>query len=563
MTSRSVVCLFVALLVSLPAAALVDDATPPENPDLAAANQLFQSGEFGDAIAKYQQVLKVDPKLVPAQAGLIRAYLRDEQVERAFEVASSSMAAQPNSALLMAAMGAVQYRRGEIAEAEASFLSAKKADPRLAQSYLGLARIYRMAAFYRRAYDQVMRAHEIAPGDPAVQRVWLGTLPRRQRIKALEAYLAAPHPDNAKETASLRHWLEYLKATADQPIHSCKLVNNVERSETKMEVMLRDAKHIEGYGLVVKTNDHNQKLLLDTGASGILINRRAAEKAGLKRISSVQFSGIGEKGERDAYLALADQVRIGDLEFKDCIVTVSEKSMGLDEDGLIGADVFSSYVVDIDIPGGMLRLTPLPKRPDESAAQTSLASEAGSEPDEDEQAESSTGTGSEERPAPGKNAAPPAPARLPRDRYIAPEMANWARVYRLGHNLLIPTHVNDSKAMLFILDTGAFSNVLSTQVARSVASVSSNDRIKVKGLSGQVSQVYTADKAAFRFANVNEPNQNVTTIDLSKLSNNMGIEVSGFLGFLTFRQLEVKIDYRDGLVEFTYDPNRIAPAVRP
>ena len=30
--------------------------------------------------------------------------------------------------------------------------------------------------------------------------------------------------------------------------------------------------------------------------------------------------------------------------------------MGLDEDGLIGADVFSSYVVDIDIPGDMLRL---------------------------------------------------------------------------------------------------------------------------------------------------------------------------------------------------------------
>jgi hypothetical protein len=26
--------------------------------------------------------------------------------------------------------------------------------------------------------------------------------------------------------------------------------------------------------------------------------------------------------------------------------------MELDQDGLIGADVFSSYVVDIDIPGG-------------------------------------------------------------------------------------------------------------------------------------------------------------------------------------------------------------------
>ena len=427
MTPRSVVYLFVVLLLSLPWAALMDDAKPPENPDLAAAIQLFQSGRFGDAIAKYQEVLKVDPRLVPAQAGLIRAYLRDEQMDKAFELASSSLAAQPNSALLMAAMGALQYRRGEIGEAEASFLNAKNADPNLVQSYLGLARIYRMALYYRRAYDQLMRAHEIAPDDPAVQRAWLGTLPRREHIKALEAYLGAPHPDNAEDTAYLRHWLEYLKATADQPVHSCKLVNNVEKSEIKMEVMLRDAKHIEGYGLVVKVNDHNQKLLLDTGASGIQISRRAAEKAGLKRISSVQFSGIGEKGERDAYLALADQVRIGDLEFKDCLVTVSEKSMGLDEDGLIGSDVFSSFVVDIDMPGDMLRLTPLPKRPDESAAQTSLASQAGSEPDKDEQVESATGTGGEEKPAPGKSAAPPAPARLPRDRYIAPEWRTGPR----------------------------------------------------------------------------------------------------------------------------------------
>jgi len=29
------------------------------------------------------------------------------------------------------------------------------------------------------------------------------------------------------------------------------------------------------------------------------------------------------------------------------------------------------------------------------------------------------------------------------------------------------------------------------------------------------------------------------------------------LGFAMLRLLDIKIDYRDGLVEFTYDPNRI------
>ena len=38
------------------------------------------------------------------------------------------------------------------------------------------------------------------------------------------------------------------------------------------------------------------------------------------------------------------------------------------EDGLVGADVFASYLIDIDIPDQKLRLSPLPPRPDEAAA---------------------------------------------------------------------------------------------------------------------------------------------------------------------------------------------------
>jgi predicted aspartyl protease/Tfp pilus assembly protein PilF len=562
MTTRSVLIFFAWVLFSLPVAILADDTRPAQNPDLVAANQAFQSGNFADAILMYQHALKADPKLVPAQAGLVLAYLRDDQVDAAFELATGSLAAQPNSAVLQGAMGAVQYRRGELPESEKSFLSARKNDPNLVQPYLGLARLYRTASFYRRSYDQIKRAHEIAPQDPDVQRAWLSMLPRRDRVKALEAYLASPHPDNAEETASLHSWLEYLKVTAGQPVHSCKLANNIESTETQMQILLRDTRRISGYGLLVKINDRNQRLLLDTGASGILINRKAAEKAGLKRISAVQFAGIGEKGQRDAYLAVADDVRIGDLEFKDCVVTVSEKSMGLDEDGLIGADVFSSYVVDIDIPGDMLRLTPLPKRPEDTAVKASLVSEADSDLDSEEQAESIKAAKPDEKPLTDKNAAA-TPPRLPKDRYVAPEMAKWTPVYRINHDLLIPTRVNDSKTMLFILDTGAFSNMMSNKAARTVTKVRADDSFKIKGLSGEVNKTYSADKAVLQFGNIRQPTQDMVAIDLSSLSKNIGVEVSGFIGFSTFRQLEMKIDYRDGLVEFLYDPSRLPPALRP
>jgi clan AA aspartic protease (TIGR02281 family) len=326
-------------------------------------------------------------------------------------------------------------------------------------------------------------------------------------------------------------------------------------------MFLRDAKHVAGYGLLVKINDRNQRLLLDTGASGIVINRKAAEKAGLKRISSMQFHGIGDNGQRDAYLAQVDQLRVGDLEFKDCIVTVSEKSMGLDEDGLIGADVFSSYIVDIDLPGDAFRLSPLPKRPeDATTAPATLASEppsdSGDQPEEAGQAEKpSEKTGAE------NHATTPVP-RIPKDRYVAPDMTNWARIYRIGHDLLMPTHVNDSKAMLFILDTGASLNMISTRAAATVSKVRTEDNLRIKGLSGEVNKVYTTDMAALQFANIRQPNQYMATIDMSQISKSLGIEVSGFIGFPIFRQVEMKIDYRDGLVRFIYDPDKLPAALR-
>src|SRR5208282_3844595 len=188
-------------------------------------------------------------------------------------------------------------------------------------------------------------------------------------------------------TERLQHYLEFLEATVDQPPHACKLVSKVEQTDTKLEPMLRDAQHIVGYGLGVRLNDRNSHLLLDTGASGILIGRKSAEKAGLKHISDIRYFGIGDKGSQGGYLALADHIRVGALEFADCVVHVADRTQLTDEDGLIGADVFSSYLIDIDLPAAKLRLSPLPKRPDETAIPTRLNSEGESRSNPDDKAE--------------------------------------------------------------------------------------------------------------------------------------------------------------------------------
>jgi hypothetical protein len=194
-------------------------------------------------------------------------------------------------------------------------------------------------------------------------------LPRKERLAALEAYLTGPHPDDEEETKRMTEYLAFLKATADKPVHVCRLVSKVEETETKLETMFgRDIRQMRGIGLSVRLNDRSVRLLLDTGAGGIMVNRKLAEKAGLTPISAVHYGGIGDKGLQSGYTAVADHILVGELEFQDCVVSVSDKGSVGDEDGLIGADVFGRYLVDIDLPGMRLKLSPLPKRPEDAVA---------------------------------------------------------------------------------------------------------------------------------------------------------------------------------------------------
>src|SRR5450759_2054210 len=430
------------LLLSLQLIMLGEETKAPAiDQELATADQLYRAGKFAEAETRYQALLKTDSKLVPAQVGLVRAMLRQQKIDEALDAVNTGLATQPNSAALLAAKGDVQFRRAEMSDAELSYLAAKKLDPKEVRAYLGLARLYRSYSLYRKAYNELHSAHEIAPDDIEVQRAWLGMLPRKERLAAMEAYLSGPHPDDEEETKWMTEYLEFLKATADKPIHACRLASKVEQTETKLETMYGpDSHRMRGIGLSVKLNDRNVHLLLDTGAGGIMVSRKVAEKAGLTRISAVHYGGIGDKGLQSGYTAVADHIRIGELEFQHCVVAVSDKGSVADEDGLIGADVLGAYLIDIDLPGMRLKLAPLPKRPENTVAPKSLNRE-GEEQANVEQKEDSVNEPTSKDQKPLSPISKPA-RRLPKDRYIAPEMADWTKVFRFGHSMLVPTSVN-------------------------------------------------------------------------------------------------------------------------
>jgi TonB family protein len=535
---------------SVPAHASPMPAEPAAAPDpLGEAKAFYRKGDLDRAMQEYQQLLQGSPGSPEAYAGLTRVYLKQKNVKQASETVTQGLRSA-DSPVLRVALGEVYFRQGKIAEAEREWVNVVNSGRQDARAYLGLARVRWAIAMYKTGWTMIDKAHQLDPTDPEISKLWVTKLSRAERIKYLEEYLAGQTNDDAETRAGLQHYLEYLKAQAKDPRGACHLVSKATTTETPLVHLLVDPTHLRGYGLSVAVNGEKSKLLLDTGGSGILINRNLAEKAGVTKLSDTEVGGVGDKGNRSGYMGLANSLKIGELEFQDCPVQVLEQRSVTGEDGLIGADVFAAFLVDIDFPSEKLHLRELPKRPEETATRITLQTERGesnspSEEPGENTTEKATRAGS--APSPGSG---------PKDRYIAPEMKSYTQLYRFGHKLLVPTLIGDAPVKLFLLDTGATRNFISPDAAEEVTKVHADPGSIVKGINGSVKNVYRADKAVIQFGHLRQENQDLVAIDLSHLSDGTGTEVSGILGFAMLRLLDIKIDYRDALVDFNYDPKR-------
>ena len=119
----------------------------------------------------------------------------------------------------------------------------------------------------------------------------------------------------------------------------------------------------------------------------------------------------------------------------------------------------------------------------------------------------------------------------------------------------MPTGIGKAPVKLFLMDSGAMTSSISPAAAREVTNVGGDNGITVSGLSGSVNTVKSAGYLIISFAGVGQPWTDMVSFDTSSLSRNAGVEVSGFIGFPTLRQLKVQLDYRDNLMQVVYDPN--------
>jgi hypothetical protein len=508
---------------------------------------LYRKRDFEGALAKYREILQQKPKSPDALAGIIRVYLKQKKVDEAARAADQALA-QSDAPRIRVAHGEVLFREGKLEDAEKEWVKIINAGHPEARAYLGLSRVRHAVAMYKSSQTFIKKAHDLDPNDPEIEERWVTTLSRPGRIKYLEDSLAADNNWDAERRSSTAHHLEYLKERAKKKDRPCRLVSKVTATETPLVRLLEDPRHMRGFGLTVELNGHKSSLMLDTGASGILVRQGIAEKAGISKITETSIGGIGDKGRKNGYVGVADSIKIGGLEFQNCPVEMIEgRSVG-DEDGLIGTDVFHDFLVDLDFPDEKLKLSELPKRP--GAPQQPLALK-----DEEGESDPETDDPSDEAGSADTKKAPPRSSGA-QDRYIAPEMHSYTPVFLFGHDVLVPTMIGNVPYKLFVLDTGAFGNSISPTAGREVTKVGADPDMQVRGISGSVNKVFTANKATFIFGHLKQENQEIVSFDTTSISDSIGTEVSGFLGFTMLRLLDIKIDYRDAMVDFSYNPKR-------
>ena len=476
------------------------------------ALSLYRRGNLVAAIEKYRLILRADPSSPEAHAGIARIYLKQGNVDEASQTVRDGLKFS-DSPDLRVALGEVYFRQGKIPEAEQEWLNVVNAGSPNGRAYLGLSRVQNARSLYGQGKVMVDKAREFNVVDPDIELNWNMTLPLSERIRHLESYLASPEGSVADDRAKSQDYLDYLKMLQRAPQGTCQVSNPLTKIETPLVALQADPEHLRGYGVKANLNGRKSTLMLDTGASGILISRKTAEKAGIIRIAAARIGGVGDGGTSTGYIGMASVIKIGDLEIHDCPVMVLDKRSVLEDEGVIGTDIFEQFLVNIDFPNEKLRLFPLPTQPEA-----------------------------------GQSAAAASPVL--RDAYTSQEMKSYTKVYRFRHYLLVPTKVGRVADKLFLLDTGGLVSQITPAVAREITRLTADSGRIVKGITGSVNQVYRAEKTALQFGNLRQEDQDLTAFDLSSASQSVGIEISGTLGFETLRGLNIKIDYRDGLVHF-------------
>jgi hypothetical protein len=373
-------------------------------------------------------------------------------------------------------------------------------DPACARARWGLGRIEMLASRKVAARNQIARAFQLDPRDPDIVLTYAGFVEDHQsQVRLALNFLALTAGNDAyksqREEVTARLQIA-ARTGSNDPL---RLTSPYHPYRLKLAAYFPDGRKQSGLLVVARVNGAKPvRLILDTGADGIFIDRRYAQAAGVERMAADRISGAGTASEESAWLGLAGRITIGSLEMENSLVHVTEKSPFPNADGVIGLNIFEKFLLRLDPAARVLDLIPF-----------------------DDEADGS------------------------------PAAADTIQILRVRNLLLVNPLVDGRQDRYFLLDTGAsFSGTTGNDITGSAGGKTGGLEVDVRGAAGRVDGVFAGrpmrvTMGARQFVD-NKPVQ----LDLSELSHHEGVEISGIIGYPLLEKSVLTINYRAGLIGF-------------
>ena len=431
---------------------------------------------------------------LPAAASEARArqLLSTGQTDQAERMVRAALGAGADDGLLSVS-GEIEFRRANFAEAAQAYRAAILLNPDNARAWWGLGRIeqahFRRASardFFAKAFSLNHRDTDIIlsytdfVSDAASKSVLLENV---ARLASFE------RPERSADAAARLQIHQRLRGRTPGRLASLYVAYRLALGGFRP-----NGAALAGVLVTARINGGRPlRLVLDTGARGIVIDSGTARKLDLETVAASSLGGFGNGGKGGSRVALARSVTFGDLAFEDCLVEIAGQNLTVGADGIIGADVFERFRIGVDGRAGILQLTPY----DDAARDGSQASV----------------------PAVG-----------------------------IGKLLLVRARVQGGSPGLFLVDTGASFTTVSRQYLPTAREA--GHAVEMHGAQGAIGDAFRAGPLSFDVGGLALTDRAPLVMDLRPVSQAQGIEIAGILGFSTLGNSPFTIDLRNGLLEF-------------
>ncbi|MBZ5678086.1 MAG: aspartyl protease family protein [Acidobacteriia bacterium] len=448
----------------------------------------------------------------------VHALMQAGQVEDARRLILTAIVASPADPQLLCLQGDILFRQSKFDDAEKAYRAALLLAPRTARAHFGLGRVDQLRFRRKSAHEHIATAYQLDWHDPEIILAYARYVQDPEARKVLlQNFLAlAPREDKGHRDDVVAR-VEMEKRLGARRLAA--LDSSYRDYKLPLETFI--APNGQTSGVLLKASINHGKplrLILDTGADGILLTSKAVRNLGLETLTRSQITGLGQQEPANALVAVAQTVEIEDFRLQDCVLQISDAALTPGADGIIGANVFQEFLIRLDARSHVLELSPFSRR-----------------------AESSVWSGDPWLDYEGLSHDGPACASCD---HLAP-------AYRVGHLLLLRATLNSLKSDgqqdgYFLLDSGSTYSAVSQEVANRLP----GGRTHLLGARGPLDGVSHSRPMRLEVGAAQLADFNPVSLDFTEMSRQEGVEISGIVGFSVVSKAVLTINYRDGLVGF-------------